>query len=51
MEIYDATGNRVATLRITSDTIEQWLIDAPLEKSELGISIETEESSDGTPEG
>ncbi len=52
MEVYDAQGNRVATLKITADTIEQWLIDAPLEKTELGISIDTDQDDDDDdPEG
>lgn len=34
VEVFDAAGKRLATLRITGDGLERWLVDAPVEKQE-----------------
>lgn len=34
VEVYDAAGKRIADLRITGDSLERWLIDAPVEPAD-----------------
>jgi len=34
LEVYDADGNRLTTLRITGEGLERWLVDAPVEKQD-----------------
>ncbi len=38
LEVHDADGAHVATLRITGQGVERWLMDAPLEREDEGAS-------------
>lgn len=46
IEVRDADGHHVATLRITSDDIERWLMDAPLERESEDLAAPAAASGD-----